>query len=106
MMKTIMVTAARRHIGELLNAVQQAPILICRKNGDKAVMISAERYKQLYRVQSFESEPVKPARKRTSPRKLRWMTGQMWLLLAIGTCWGLIRGRGSRFCRLRILSGM
>lgn len=65
-MKTITVTAARQRFGALLDAVQHEPVLVCRKNGDNVVILSAERYKQLYWITSFESERAEPNRKRAS----------------------------------------
>ncbi len=70
-MKTLTATAARRRFGTLLKAVQQEPVLVCRKNGDKVVIISAERYKQIYRITTLESEPIKLARKTTNSLKWR-----------------------------------
>jgi prevent-host-death family protein len=70
-MKTLTVSAARKRFGALLDAVQQEPVLVCRKNGDKVVIISAERYKQIYGITSFESEPAKPSRIRTNALKSR-----------------------------------
>ncbi len=61
-MKTITVTAARRRFGALLKAVQQEPILVYRRNGDKIVIVSAEKYKQIYRIPSLDSERVMPKR--------------------------------------------
>jgi prevent-host-death family protein len=63
-MKTVTISAARKRFGALLDAVQQEPVLVCRRNGDKVVIISAERYKQMYGITSFEPEPIKPARKK------------------------------------------
>jgi prevent-host-death family protein len=63
-MKTLTVSAARKRFGALLDAVQQEPITVCRKNGDKVVIISAERYKQICGITSSEPEPIKLTRKR------------------------------------------
>ena len=62
-MKALTITAARIHFGALLKAVQREPILVYRRNGDKALIISAENCRQIYQVPSFESEPVKPSPK-------------------------------------------
>jgi prevent-host-death family protein len=70
-MKTLTVSLARKRFGALLDAVQKEPVLVCRKNGDKVVIISAERYKQIYGITSVESEPIKPTRKRPDSSKLR-----------------------------------
>jgi|GEM_PF-5986178 prevent-host-death family protein len=58
-MKALTITAARIHFGALLKAVQREPILVYRRNGDKALIVSAENCRQIYQVPSFESEPVK-----------------------------------------------
>ena len=70
-MKTLTITAARRRFGSLLNAVQQESVLVCRRNSDKVVIISAEKYKQIYGITSFEAEPVKLLRRMTNSRKSR-----------------------------------
>jgi len=70
-MKTLTVSEARKRFGALLDAAQQEPITVCRKNGDKVVIISAESYKQICGITSFESEPTKPARKKTNSLKWR-----------------------------------
>ena len=58
-MKALTITAARIRFGVLMTAVQREPILLYRRNGDKALIISAENCRQIYQVPSFESEPVK-----------------------------------------------
>jgi prevent-host-death family protein len=63
-MKTLTVSAARKRFGSLLDAVQQEPIIVRRKNGDEVVIVSAERYKKIYGITSEPIEPI--ARKRRS----------------------------------------
>jgi prevent-host-death family protein len=58
-MKAITVNTARKRFGALLNAVQDEPVLIRRKNGDEVVIISAVGCKQIYGITSFDSEPIK-----------------------------------------------
>jgi prevent-host-death family protein len=53
-MKTMTATAARRRFGALLKAVQQEPVLVCRRNGDKVVFMSAEQYRRMTGIASFE----------------------------------------------------
>jgi prevent-host-death family protein len=70
-MKTLTVTAARRRFGALLNAVQQEPVLVCRRNGDNVVVMSAEQYNRMIGMTSFETELEKLTRRMTGPSKLR-----------------------------------
>jgi len=62
-MKTITVTTARKRFGTLLDAVQQEPVLILRKNRDASVVISAEEYG---RIRSLKS--ANPKRAQVDPK--------------------------------------
>ena len=57
-MKTLTVTAARMRFGALLDAVQQKPVLILRKNRDASVIMSAAEYT---RIRGLESSALKGA---------------------------------------------
>lgn len=68
-MKTLTATAARRRFGALIKAAQLEPVLVVRRNGDKAIFISAEKYKQMCGISTFVSEPVKLPPKATDFEK-------------------------------------
>ena len=57
-MKTLTLTAARMRFGALLDAVQQEPVLILRKNRDASVIMSAAEYT---RIRGLESSALKGA---------------------------------------------
>lgn len=65
------VTDARRRFGALLKIVQHEPVLVFRRNGDKAVFVSAEEYKRIRGVTQVEPARPKPIRKVTSSSKSR-----------------------------------
>jgi prevent-host-death family protein len=67
-MRTLTATAARRHFGALIKAVQHEPLLVVRRNGDKAIFISAEKYKQVRGITTFEPEQLKLTRKTQTSR--------------------------------------
>lgn len=52
-MKTFTATQAKQSFGELITAVGQEPITISKTNKDIAVMISAERYKELKKFEDI-----------------------------------------------------
>ena len=58
-MKTLTVAEARKQFDDLLDAVQLEPVLIRLRNGNKLMMISAEKYKRMCGITSFEAEPLK-----------------------------------------------
>ncbi len=70
-MKTLTATEARRRLGALLNTVQQEPMLVRWRNGKSVVIVSAERYKQMTGIASFDAEPVDLPQRTTRSRKLR-----------------------------------
>jgi len=70
-MKTLTVTAARRRFGALIKTVQHEPVLVVRRNGDRVVFISAEKYKRMCGISTFEPEPVNLTRKLADFEKSR-----------------------------------
>jgi prevent-host-death family protein len=64
-MKIITVTDARKRLGALLNSVQHEPVLICRKNRDRSVIMSAEQYA---RIPGIEGAQSKPTRRRSTQK--------------------------------------
>jgi prevent-host-death family protein len=58
-MRTLTVAEARKRFGALLDAVQQEPVLVRRRNGSKVLIISAEEYKRMCGITSFEPEALK-----------------------------------------------
>jgi prevent-host-death family protein len=65
-MKTVTVAEARKRFDALLDAVQLEPVLIRLRNGNKVVMISAEKYKRMCGITSFEAEPLKLRKAKSS----------------------------------------
>jgi prevent-host-death family protein len=65
-MKTLTVAEARRRFDDLLDAVQLEPVLIRLRNGNKVVMISAEKYKRMCGVTSLEPGPLKLRKAKSS----------------------------------------
>jgi prevent-host-death family protein len=49
-MKTVSATDAKQRFAALLDAAQREPVIIRRQNRDVAVMISAEEYERIRRV--------------------------------------------------------
>jgi PHD/YefM family antitoxin component YafN of YafNO toxin-antitoxin module len=68
-MKTLTVAEACKRFDALLDAVQLEPVLIRLRNGNKVMMISAEKYKRMCSITSFEPEPLKV--RRANPSKSR-----------------------------------
>ena len=68
-MKTLTATAARRRFGALIKVVQQEPVLVVRRNGDRVIFISAEKYKQMRGITSFDA--VEQTQESAIPRKPR-----------------------------------
>jgi prevent-host-death family protein len=62
-MKTMTISAARKHFGALLDAVQHEPVLIRRKNRDACVVVSAEEYDRIHGLKS-----ANPKRAEVDPR--------------------------------------
>jgi prevent-host-death family protein len=52
-MKTFTATEAKKSFGELMTTVKEEPITISKTNKDIAVMISAERYKELKKLEDI-----------------------------------------------------
>ena len=70
-MKTLTITAARRHFGMMLDFAKSEPVLITRKNGKGAVIMSAEAYSLMTGIASFEQKGARKTRKTSSSRKSR-----------------------------------
>jgi prevent-host-death family protein len=58
-MKTLTVAEARKRFDDLLDAVQLEPVLVRLRNGGKVVMVSAEKYKRMCGITSFEAKSLK-----------------------------------------------
>ncbi|MGA2102873.1 MAG: type II toxin-antitoxin system Phd/YefM family antitoxin [Candidatus Sulfotelmatobacter sp.] len=58
-MKTLTITAARRRFGAMLDFAKREPVLITRKNGAGAVIMSAEVYSRMIGIASFERKRTK-----------------------------------------------
>jgi prevent-host-death family protein len=70
-MKTLTITAARRRFGAMLDSAKREPVLITRKNGKGAVIISTEAYSRMIGITSFEQKRARVTRKKASSRKSR-----------------------------------
>jgi prevent-host-death family protein len=70
-MKTLTITAARRQFGTMLDFAKREPVLITRKNGKGAVIMSAEAYSLMIGVGSFEQKRARKTRRTASSRKSR-----------------------------------
>jgi len=68
-MKTLTITAARTRIGTTLNFARREPVLITRKNGKGAVIMSAEAYSLMIGIASFAQKRARKTRKTASSRK-------------------------------------
>ena len=55
-MKTVTATDAKQRLAALLDAAQREPVLIRRQNRDVAVIMSAEEYERIRRVNNDELE--------------------------------------------------
>jgi len=55
-MKTVSATDAKQRLAALLDAAQREPVLIRRQNRDVAVLISAEEYERIRKVNVDELE--------------------------------------------------
>lgn len=55
-MKTVSATDAKQRLAALLDAAQREPVLIRRQNRDVAVIISAEQYERIRKVNIDELE--------------------------------------------------
>lgn len=55
-MKAVSATEAKQRLAALLDAAQREPVLIRRQNRDVAVIMSAEEYERIRRVQNDEFE--------------------------------------------------
>ncbi len=53
-MKTVTATAAKQRLAALLDAAQREPVLIRRQNRDVAVIMSAEEYQRIRRLNIAE----------------------------------------------------
>jgi prevent-host-death family protein len=53
-MRTVSATAAKQRLAALLDAAQREPIIIRRQNRDVAVIMSAEEYERIRRVNIAE----------------------------------------------------
>lgn len=53
-MKTVSATDAKQRLAALLDAAQREPVLIRRQNRDVAVIISAEEYERIRKVNNTE----------------------------------------------------
>ncbi len=70
-MKALTITAARRRFGAMLDFANREPVLITRKNGKGAVIMSAEAYSLMIGIASFEQERARKTRKTAGSRKSR-----------------------------------
>jgi len=57
-MKTVRATDAKQRLAALLDAAQREPVLIRRQNRDVAVIMSAEEYDRIRRVNNDELERI------------------------------------------------
>jgi prevent-host-death family protein len=53
-MKTVSATEAKQRLAALLDAAQREPVLIRRQNRDVAVIISAEEYERIRKINNTE----------------------------------------------------
>jgi prevent-host-death family protein len=53
-MKTVSATDAKQRLAALLDAAQREPVLIRRQNRDVAVIISAEEYERIRKINNTE----------------------------------------------------
>jgi len=75
-MKTLTITAARRRFGAMLDVAMREPVLITRKNGKGAVIMSGEAYSRMTGIGTFEREHAWETRKTASSRKSRLAAGE------------------------------
>lgn len=57
-MKTVSATDAKQRLAALLDAAQREPVLIRRQNRDVAVIMSAEEYNRIRKVNNDELERI------------------------------------------------
>jgi prevent-host-death family protein len=69
-MKILSITAARRRFGAMLDFATREPVLITRKNGKGAVILSAEAYSRMIGATTFGQKLARETRK-TSSKKSR-----------------------------------
>jgi prevent-host-death family protein len=70
-MKTLTITEARKRFGAMLDLVRREPVLITRRNGKGAVIMSAEDYNRMIGITTFEQKSTREAGRRTSSWKWR-----------------------------------